>query len=654
MTLADPAIDVAPNAAPHGAGQHALARSDFRRGTNHARAGRWSKAAKAFESATANAPHDSVLWLNLARARLKLDDLDRGADAACRAVALDPKCEPGLDIAAQCFERAGRERDLVDLFLSVDMEAIGDANLHLRLGIALSRLGRFPEAIKAIFDVLKRDPCRATAFGQLGNVFQLVKMPEEARESFRNALALGYAPVEMAAAVVFNSLEASSWTNLEADLAALNDLIALGRGQPVPFFCLNFPWTRQQQLTAFRAKGARLFRNITPLPGRARRPVGSRIRLGYVSGDLHEHATAYLIAELFEHHDRARYDIFAYSYGENDKSAMRTRIERAFGGNFVEAREMATEALAQRIRDDAIDVLIDLKGYTLYARNEVFAYRAAPIQVNFLGFPGSLGSEHYDYIIGDPVVTPVEHADGYAEKIAQLPHCYQPNDRQRPIGAPVSRADCGLPSAAFVFCCLNANYKITPQVFDRWCSLLRQVDDAVLWLFVANSQARKNLLAEAQLRGIDPQRMFWATSQPMPQHLARMQVADLFLDTLPVNAHTTASDALWAGLPVLTILGESFASRVAASILVAAGLSELVARDLDEYERIALDLARDRKRLIALRNRLASGRDTCALFDSARYTTELEALLGRMVERYDLGFRPDHLLAHNASLPGRG
>jgi protein O-GlcNAc transferase len=490
----------------------------------------------------------------------------------------------------------------------------------------------------------------APAFAQLGNVFQLLKMPEEARESFRNALVLGRTPVEMNTAIVFASFEASSWTTLAQDLDALNQLVDQDRGQPAPFFCLTFSWPRQRQLAASRRHADNLFRGITPLPAGHRRPAGAPIRIGYVSSDFHEHATAYLIAELFERHDRQRFEIHGYSYGENDASPMRRRIEAAFGTNFVEAREISTRALAERIRADAIDVLIDLKGYTLYSRNDAFGYRAAPIQVNFLGFPGSLGSARYDYIIGDPIVTPLEHADGYAERIAQLPNCYQPNDRLRPISTAAERARWGLPQEALVFCCFNANYKITPQLFDRWCALLHQIDDAVLWLFVTNPKARQNLLDEAQRRGIGAERLFWATGLPLGEHLARIQAADLFLDTMPVNAHTTASDALWAGVPVLTVLGDAFVSRVAASLLAAAGLPELIAQDLDGYQQIALQLARDRDRLRALRARLAAQRHTCALFDSARYTRDFEALIARMVERHERGLAPEHLPAQ----PGPG
>ncbi len=584
-------------------------------------------------------------WAARARQQLRQGALAAAAQAASRAVALNPATAPLLHAVADAYERSGRHHDAVELLQSVALERIGDPNLFLRLGIALSRLGRFEEAVQALFAVLRRDPRSTAAFAQLGNVFQLLQMPEEARESFRNALALGRSPVEMAAAIVFTSLEASRWEQLAGDMDALDALVAQGRGQPVPFYCLNLPWDRRRLRAAAEAQAARVFAGIAPLPRRAVRTAGSRLRIGYVSSDFHEHATAYLIAGLLEHHDRARVDAFAYSYGVDDGSPMRRRIEAAFGAHFVEAGALDDAALAQRIRRDAIDILVDLKGYTLYARNGVFAYRAAPVQVNFLGFPGTLGSEHYDYIIGDPVVTPLEHADGYREKIAQLPGCYQPNDRQRPLAAPRPRAAYGLPPDAFVFACFNANYKVTPAVFDRWCALLRRFDDAVLWLFVSNDQARRSLAAAAQARSVAPQRLHWAEPLPQAAHLCRLQAADLFLDTMPVNAHTTASDALWAGLPLVTVTGDTFAARVATSLLHAAGLAELAAADLDGYEDIAASLAQDRGRLAALREHLARQRTTGALFDGVAHARNLEALFERMAGRQAQGLPPEHLPA---------
>ena len=619
--------------------------AQFQAGLKLAAQDRWQAAAGSFASFTAARPDDPIGWLYLAHARFKLEDFESSATAACRAVALDRRSEMAMGIAVRCFERAARYREVAELLQSADMAAIKAPELHLRLGVALTRLGRFQEAVNALLDALRRDIRSAEGYALLGNVFQLLKMPEEARESFRNALVLGRTPIEMTSAVLYTSLEASSWGSLEEDLAALHRHVAAGLGQPTPFYALSFSFDRQQLLAAAQARAAALFDGTIPLPPRAARSTARPIRVGFLSSDLHQHATAYLIAELFEHHDREQLQFHAYSYGIDDGSPMRKRIERAFGENFVEARQMATVDLAHRIRADAIDVLVDLKGYTLFSRNDVFGYRPAPIQVNYLGFPGTLGSRCYDYIIGDRIVTPLEHADGYEEKIAQMPDCYQPNDRQRPVAAGASRADCGLPEQAFVLCSFNANYKITPTVFDRWCAILRQIDDAVLWLFVANPQARANLLGEAQRRGIDAHRLIWATPLPVAEHLGRMQLADLFLDTFPVNAHTTASDALWAGLPVLTVAGETFASRVAASLLSASGMQELVATDLDGYERLAIDLARDRGRLALLRSQLAAQRQRCALFDSARYARNFAALITRMVERSDQGLAPDHLCA---------
>jgi len=533
--------------------------------------------------------------------------------------------------------RGGRWELAAEAYAAAAAANPQEVNAWLNLGIALTRLGRFEEAVRALFSALRQDQRCADAFAQLGNLFQLMKMPEEACESFRNALAFGRAPVEMLAAIVFASLEASRWDTLAQDLAALETQVREGRGQPLAFFSLNFSWDRAQQLAASRAQAQRLFGAIAPLPARAARHAAGPIRVGYVSSDFHEHATAYLIAELFERHDRARFRLHAYSYGTDDGSPMRRRIEQAFGTGFVEASRMDSRALAQRIRRDGVDVLIDLKGYTLYSRSDVFAYRAAPVQVNFLGFPGTLGSANYDYIIGDPVVTPLDHAAGYCERIAQMPHCYQPNDRHRPRPQPRDRAHWGLPAEAFVFCCFNANYKITPPVFARWCALLRQVDDAVLWLFEANAQARGNLTAQAAAHGIAARRLYWAPNLPLDQHIARIGNADLFLDTLPVNAHTTASDALWAGVPLVTVLGDTFVSRVAASLVSAAGLPELVAADLQDYERIALGLARDRGRLATLRQRLEQQRERAPLFDAAAFAAAFEGLLTRMVERSRAG-----------------
>jgi protein O-GlcNAc transferase len=371
------------------------------------------------------------------------------------------------------------------------------------------------------------------------------------------------------------------------------------------------------------------------LPPRA----GARIRLGYLSGKFHTHPGASLIAGLIEHHDRRRFEVIGYGFDEDDGSAMRRRLVRAFD-RFVDISEMPDRDAADLIHADAIDVLVDLHGWTPDGRAKILAYRPAPIQLNYLGYPGTMDADFIDYIIVDPFVVPLDQQPFFSERLVHLPDCFQCNDDKREIAecTPL-RGECGLPETGFVFCCFNNNYKITPFFFDIWMRLLRAVPESVLWLYEANPLVKANLAREAEARGIAPERLVFASRLPQAEHLARHRLADLFLDTLPYNAHTTASDALWAGLPVLTCVGNTFAGRVAGSLLQVVGLPELVTTSLEDYEALALRLARDTGLLSALRTRLMENRQI-RLFDTARYTRNLEAAFGRMHEIRKVGRPP--------------
>ena len=360
-------------------------------------------------------------------------------------------------------------------------------------------------------------------------------------------------------------------------------------------------------------------------------PRSGRLRIGYLSSDFHDHATAYLIAELIERHDRDRFEIYGYSYGADPGGAMRARLVSAFD-RFTDIDALPHRDAAARIRADDIDILVDLKGHTHRARPKILAFRPAPVQVNYLGFPGTMGAPFIDYIVADEFIVPRDRQMLFAEKLAYLPDCYQPNDTRREIAAAPGRAACGLPAQGFVFCAFNNSFKITPAFFAIWMRLLQQVPGSVLWLLESNALVRRNLGAAAVAAGVDPGRLVFAPMQPHGQHLARHRHADLFLDTLPCNAHTTASDALWAGLPVLTCVGETFAGRVAGSIVRAAGLAELATNSPRDYEAQALALARDPARLAGIRSRLGAGREKLPLFDMAKRTRDLEALYARMAE----------------------
>ncbi len=373
------------------------------------------------------------------------------------------------------------------------------------------------------------------------------------------------------------------------------------------------------------------------------RSPGRKLRLGYLSADFHEHATALLMVELFECHDHERFEIYAYSYGADDGKGMRQRLETAFD-RFTDIRALSAIDAARAIHRDEVDILIDLKGYTQGSRSAILAFRPAPIQVNYLGYPGTLGGDFCDYLVTDAFVTPPQAAADYSEAFAYMPDSYQPHGRCGVIGRRPSRADAGLPERGFVFCCFNQAYKITPEIFDVWCRMLLCMPDSVLWL-LNSPMAEGNLRREAFHRGITAERIVFAADRPQSEHLGRLQLADLVVDTAPYNAHTTASDALWAGVPIVTCAGETFPSRVAGSVLKAIGLEELVTSDLDQYFELALSLASDAGKLAALKQKLAANRMGSALFGIRGYTRHLETLYDRMWRKHLAGERPGPISA---------
>ena len=364
-----------------------------------------------------------------------------------------------------------------------------------------------------------------------------------------------------------------------------------------------------------------------------------KIRIAYVACGFHQHPTAYLTAELIEIHDRSRFEVLGISLGQDDRSDIRARLVRAFD-QFHDVRSKGDREVAALLNDLRIDIAVDRSGYIVNARPGIFAVRAAPIQVNYLGFPGTLGASFYDYILADATVLPFDQQRFYSEKIVHLPDSYQVNDSKRPVARTPTREEAGLPAEGFVFCCFNNCYKITPPVFEVWMRLLDRVAGSVLWLYCDRAAAETNLRREAAARGIDPGRLVFARRMPLADHLARHRLADLFLDTLPYNAHTTASDALWVGLPVITCRGQSFAGRVAASLLRAMGMPDLVTDDLEEYERLALRLASEPPALRELGQRLRQSRLSQPLFDTDRYRRHIEAAYVKMWERWQRGEGP--------------
>ena len=515
----------------------------------------------------------------------------------------------------------------------------GSAEAQNNVANVLGDLGRHLEALPHLQRAVEIKPQLAESHHNLGMLLQRLKRHEEAADALEQALQLAPRMTYTLSHLAWNELAACRWQRLPARIEALR--AQLRDGAPVEPFTLVAvsESAEEQRLCAERHVAAMLPAQPAAL-WRGERYRHERIRLAYLSADYHEHATAYLAAGLFERHDRARFEVIGVSWGPDDGGPMRRRLARAFD-RFVDVRERGDEEVARLLRALEVDIAVDLKGHTTGARPAILAYRPAPVQASYLGYPGTMGASFIDYLIADRLVVPEAERRHYAEQVVYLPGCYQVNDSQREIAARApSRAEAGLPEAGFVFCCFNNNYKILPQLFGVWMRVLRAVPGSVLWLLQDNPAAERNLREAARAGGVDPARLLFARRVPPAEHLARQRLADLFLDTLPCNAHTTASDALWAGLPLLTCVGTTFAGRVAGSLLAAAGLPELATRDLPAYEAMALDLARNPARLGALRAKLAGPAGEHArlpLFDTERFRKGLEAAYAAMWDRAQRG-----------------
>ncbi len=507
-------------------------------------------------------------------------------------------------------------------------------------GNALRGLDRPAEALASYDRALQLWPDFPEALDNRGRILRDLKRFDEAVPSFARLLAVSPNHTYGQGLLFDTRLNCCDWTDYEATSAAIVAAVERGERVDAPFSFLCHALSPLAQLACARAFTAAECPAPAAPPAVGRRPRGDRIRLAYLSADFHGHATAYLMAELFESHDRARFEVTGLSYGTADTGAMRERLRAAFD-RFVDVRGLGDHEVARLLHDSGIDIAVDLKGFTANNRAAIFAHRGAPVQVNYLGFPGTMGAPFIDYIVADRHIIPERLAAAYSEKVVRLPDSYQPNDRKRRIAERTpSRGELGLPDKGFVFCSFNNTYKIRPAIFDVWMRLLRQVAGSVLWLLEDNAAAVANLRREAERRGVAADRLVFAPRLDLDAHLARHRLADLFVDTFPVNAHTTASDALWAGLPLVTLCGESFVSRVAASLLEAVGLPELVAGSLADYEALVLKLATTPALLAALRQWLKHNRPTAPLFDTDRFRRHIEAAYIAMYERSQRGEAP--------------
>lgn len=512
---------------------------------------------------------------------------------------------------------------------------------HNNIGNVLMELHRDEEAIPHFRSVIASNPRLAEAHHNLGLARYRLKRYDEAVASFECALRESPRMTYTLGHLIRSEAVMCQWRNLTDHVRVLRERLGNGSAVADPFAAVVVLESPQEQRVCAEAYVRDKFPSrASPLSHDRGGRSGGKIRLAYLSADFREHATAYLIAGLLERHDRARFEVIGISFGADDQSRMRQRVIQAFD-RFVDVREHDDAHVARMMREMKIDIAIDLMAYTVGARPGILAHRPAPVQVAYLGFPGTTGADFIDYLVADRFVVPDQDQPWYSEKIALLPDTYQVNDDRRRIAQRTpARAEAGLPERGFVFCCFNNNYKIRPQAFDIWMRLLGKLPGSVLWLLDDNPWARRNLRTEAHARGIDPQRLIFAPRVAPEEHLARHRLADLFLDTLPYNAHTTASDALWSGLPVLTCAGTAFAGRVAGSLLSAIGLRELITYNYHDYETLALKLASGGGLLRELRAKLSRNRSTLPLFDTDRFRRHIESAYASMWQIWQTGERP--------------
>jgi protein O-GlcNAc transferase len=516
----------------------------------------------------------------------------------------------------------------------------GYLGIYLNMGKAFREQGKKNEAVSCYQQALAIKPDYIEALYDMAVVLAY-KKNDEALSCLRKMLEIN--PRHFAAKVEFlhGLLHRCDWEGMDTAIKDIKnqvfDVQATDDPLPPPFVFFNLPGiTLAEQRRIAENWAEHEYLNLSRLhwqPDRAKKPAqDNRIRIGYLSSDFQEHPVAYLMAGIFELHDRNRFHITAYSCGQDDGGRMRKRLERAFD-KFTDVSKDSILDAAKKISRDSIDILVDLTGYTANTKSGVLALRPAPVQVNYLGFPGTMGAEFVDYLIADEFIIPLGLKKHYVEEVVWLPDSYMPRDDGQARLATPARIDHGLPDSGTVFCCFNQLYKITPEIFKIWCRLLSAIPNSVLWLPSGNHTVKANLCREAENHGIAANRLIFAPKlNKHEEHLARLQCADLFLDTTPYNAHSTCSDALWMGLPVITLAGETFPSRVAGSLLTAIGVPELVTYNLDDYYSLALDLATNETKLGNIRLRILSNRETAPLFNSRKFTRSIEAVYLRMYE----------------------
>jgi predicted O-linked N-acetylglucosamine transferase (SPINDLY family) len=603
-----------------------------------------NQAAELFRRILGSDPNNAAALYSLSLILLNAGALEEAKRLSGHGVKVQSNFAPLWFVHGAILQAMGDKQgalDSYDMALKVKPEYL---EVLTNSGVLLRNMMRHKESLERFQKVLALDPNHQTALANSGILLTEFKQSEQAIAMFDRLLKINPDYDYGLGLLAYERLHICDWTGFADASKKIVAGIRAGKRS-----CKTLALMAISDSASDHFKAAQLFGSGYCPPNAKKIWQGEqyrhdKIRLAYISPDLREHPVGHLTAGIFELHDKSRFETFAISLGIDDNSRLRARMLKAFD-HFIDVREMGSLQIAQKLRELEIDILVDLGGYTSDTRTDVLAYRPVPVQVNYLGYPGTMGVEYYDYILADRHIVPPHNMPFYSEKVVYLPDTYLPTDGSVQIAERTpSRAECGLPEQGFVFCAFCHDYKINPNVFDIWMRLLEQVPGSVLWLVSRNAVSQRNLQREAEARGVSKERLIFAQRVPLVEdHLARYRQADLFLDTHPYNGHTTTADALMAGLPVLTYMGESFPSRVAGSVLYAAGLPEMITHSHAEYEAKALQLAQNPDLLHALKERLRANKSACSLFDTQGFCRNLEAAYMAMWRQSQLGGQLDEL-----------
>ena len=609
-------------------------------GTLEAQSGNQTKARSLLEKAIKLSPKNADFLLNYANLLQELHDLNGALFYYNKSRTIKRDVFTSANLAECYLELRDAKSALAfsEEALALDKTYAEAWNTR---GNALCDLARHEEALSSYGEAIKLKPTYAEPWKNRALLLSKVKRHEEAAESFLRASALSITPGFNLGRALHQMMQTCDWSAYTSYLRKIDEGVRNGEAMTTPFayqgladselllikcselYCSTvFPEKKQSKITPRRSQ---------------------KIRVGYVSGEFRNHATTHLMAGVWERHDKGKFEIYGFDNGWDDQSDYRARIADCFTKK-LDIRSLPTSTACELISNNEIDILVNLNGYFGESRQDIFSSKPSPISVNYLGFPGTIGSKCIDYIVADKTVIPEQSKGFYAEKIVYLPFSYQANDNKKKLSTkPVSRNGSNLPAEGFIYCCFNNNYKITPPIFMAWMRILSKSNNSYLWLLADNGSAKQNLQREAKTQGIDPARLLFAERVGLDEHISRHQLADLFLDTLPYGAHTTASDALWGGVPLLTVKGNTFPGRVGASLLEAVGLPEMITHSVEEYEAKAIFLANNPLDLAAVRTKLSANRLTKPLFDTKLFTEHLELGFSIMYDRYCAGLPPDHI-----------